>query len=361
MIKFFDIKKQDKKFHNKILSKINNIILNSTFIDGKEVSLFEEKFKRFCNVKHCITVGNGTDALLIALKSLNLEKGSEVIVPAMTWKSTALAPLNLGLKVKLVDTEKKSSNFNLDDLRKKISKNTRVIIVVHLYGNPGDIKQIKKIIKGKKIHIIEDAAQAHGAFDFSLKKKIGSIGDIACFSFYPGKNLGAYGDGGCITTNNDRFNKNIRMIKNLGSLDRYDCEVPGINSRLDTIQAAILNLKLKDLNKNNKKRVKIAQIYKRNIVNNKIEILNYKRGCVYHQFIILSKIKKKIIEIFKKEKIQFAQHYPISINKLKIFKKHQNKTFKNSEFLSKFGLSLPIDPNLKHHQILKVCQILNKL
>ena len=361
MIKLFDIKKQDKKFHNQILNKINDIISNSTFIDGKEVRLFEKKFKRFCNVKHCITVGNGTDALLIALKSLNLEKGSEVIVPAMTWKSTALAPLNLGLKVKLVDTEKKSSNFNLDDLRKKISKDTRVIIVVHLYGNPGDIKEIKKIIKGKKIHIIEDAAQAHGAFDFSLKKKIGSIGDIACFSFYPGKNLGAYGDGGCITTNNDRFNKNIRMIKNLGSLDRYDCEVPGINSRLDTIQAAILNLKLKDLNKNNKKRVKIAQIYKRNIVNNKIEILNYKRGCVYHQFIILSKIKKKIIEIFKKEKIQFAQHYPISINKLKIFKKYQNKTFKNSEFLSKFGLSLPIDPNLKHHQILKVCQILNKL
>lgn len=361
MIKFFDIKNQDKKFHNKILSKINNIISNSTFIDGKEVSLFEKNFKKFCDAKHCITVGNGTDALLIALKSLNLKKNSEVIVPAMTWKSTALAPLNLGFKVKLVDTEKKSSNFNLDDLRKKISKDTRVIIVVHLYGNPGDIKEIKKIIKGKKIRIIEDAAQAHGAFDFSLKKKIGSIGDIACFSFYPSKNLGAYGDGGCITTNNDRFNKNIRMIKSLGSLDKYDCEVQGINSRLDSIQAAILNLKLKDLNKNNKKRVKIAQVYKKNIMNSKIEILNYKRGCVYHQFIILSKLKKKIIEIFKKEKIQFGQHYPISINKLKIFKKYQNKTFKNSEFLSKFGLSLPIDPNLKYHQILKICRILNRL
>ena len=295
MIKFFDIKKQDKKFHNEILRKIKDLILDSNFINGKEVSLFEKGFKKFCNVKHCITVGNGTDALLIALKSLNLKKNSEVIVPATTWKSTVLAPLNLGLKVKLVDTEKKSSNFDLDDLRKKINKNTRVIIVVHLYGNPGDIKEIKKIIKGKKIRIIEDAAQAHGAFDFSLKKKIGSIGDIACFSFYPSKNLGAYGDGGCITTNNDRFNKSIRMIKSLGSLDKYDCEVQGINSRLDSIQAAILNLKLKDLNKNNKKRVKIAKIYKRNIVNNKIEILDYKRGCVYHQFIILSKIKKKII------------------------------------------------------------------
>tara|TARA_B110000858_G_scaffold195258_1_gene251248 strand:+ start:8916 stop:10001 length:1086 start_codon:yes stop_codon:yes gene_type:complete len=361
MIKFFDITKQDKKFHNKILDKIRNIILDSNFIDGKEVGLFEKNFKKFCNVKHCITVANGTDALSIALKSLNLKKNSEVIVPAMTWKSTALAPLNLGLKVKLVDTEKKSSNINLNDLRKKINKNTRVIIVVHLYGNPGDIKEIKKIIKGKKIRIIEDAAQAHGAFDYSLKKKIGSIGDIACFSFYPGKNLGAYGDGGCITTNNNKLNKNIRMIKNLGSLDKYDCEVQGINSRLDTIQAAILNLKLRDLNKNNQKRVKIAKIYKKNITNNKIVILNYKKGCVYHQFVILSKIKKKIIKIFKKEKIQFGQHYPISINKLKIFSIYKNKTFKNSEFLSNFGLSLPIDPNLKNHQILKICKILNKL
>ena len=361
MIKFFDIKKHDKKFHNEILRKVKNLILGSNFIGGKEVSLFEKRFKKFCNVKHCITVGNGTDALSIALKSLNLKKNSEVIVPAMTWKSTALAPLNLGLKVKLVDTEKKSSNFNLDDLRKKINKNTRVIIVVHLYGNPGDIKEIKKIIKGKKIRIIEDAAQAHGAFDYSLKKKIGSIGDIACFSFYPGKNLGAYGDGGCITTNSNKLNKNIRMIKNLGSLDKYDCEVQGINSRLDTIQAAILNLKLRDLNRNNQKRVKIAQIYKKNIINNKIVILNYKKGCVYHQFIILSKIKKKIIKTFKKEKIQFGQHYPISINKLKIFSEYQNKRFENSEFLSKFGLSLPIDPNLKHNQILKICQILNKL
>ena len=361
MIKFFDIKKQDKKFQNKILNKIKTVIKDSSFIDGKEVDLFENNFKRFCNVKHCITVGNGTDALYIALKSLNLKKRSEIIVPAMTWKSTALAPLNLGLKVRLVDTEKKGSNFNLDDLKKKINRNTRVIIAVHLYGNPADIKEIKKMIKGRNIVIIEDAAQAHGAYDFNSKKKIGSIGDIACFSFYPGKNLGAYGDGGCITTNNDKYSKNIRMIKNLGSLNKFDCEVQGVNSRLDTIQAAILNLKIKDLNKNNKKRTNISQIYKNNINNDKIEILNYKKGCVYHQFIILTKEKKKIIKLFQKEKIQFGQHYPVSINKLKIFSKYQNKSFKNSEFLANYGLSLPIDPNLRQKDILKICQILNKV
>lgn len=361
MIKFFDIKKQDKKFQKKILNKIITVIKDSSFIDGKEVDLFEKNFKRFCKVKHCITVGNGTDALYIALKSLNLKKKSEVIVPAMTWKSTALAPLNLGLKVRLVDTEKKGSNFNLKDLKKKINRNTRAIIAVHLYGNPADIKEIKKMIKGKNIVIIEDAAQAHGAYDFNSKKKIGSIGDIACFSFYPGKNLGAYGDGGCITTNNDKYSKNIRMIKNLGSLNKFDCEVQGVNSRLDTIQAAILNLKIKDLDKNNKKRINISQIYKNNINNDKIEILNYKKGCVYHQFIILTKEKKKIIKLFQKEKIQFGQHYPISINKLKIFSKYQKKSFKNSEYLAKYGLSLPIDPNLRQKDILKICQILNKI
>lgn len=361
MIKFFDIKKQDKKFQKKILNKIITVIKDSSFIDGKEVDLFEKNFKKFCKVKHCITVGNGTDALYIALKSLNLKKKSEVIVPAMTWKSTALAPLNLGLKVRLVDTEKKGSNFNLKDLKKKINRNTRAIIAVHLYGNPADIKEIKKMIKGKNIVIIEDAAQAHGAYDFNSKKKIGSIGDIACFSFYPGKNLGAYGDGGCITTNNDKYSKNIRMIKNLGSLNKFDCEVQGVNSRLDTIQAAILNLKIKDLDKNNKKRINISQIYKNNINNDKIEILNYKKGCVYHQFIILTKEKKKIIKLFQKEKIQFGQHYPISINKLKIFSKYQNKSFKNSEFLANYGLSLPIDPNLRQKDILKICQILNKV
>ena len=188
MINFLNIYKQDQKFR-KIIKRISNIIKSNDFISGNDVNIFENKFAKFCSAKNCISVGNGTDALFVALKSLNLKKNDEVIVPAMTWKSTVLAPLNLGLKTKLVDIEKNGSNFDLNDLKRKISKKTKVIIVVHLYGNPGNIKDIKKLVNGKKIYIIEDAAQAHGAFDYELKKTIGSIGDIGCFSFYPGKTL----------------------------------------------------------------------------------------------------------------------------------------------------------------------------
>jgi len=362
MIKFLDIPKQDLKHLNNIKKNISKIINTSDFINGQEVTKFENTFAKFCSAKYCATVGNGTDALIIALKSLNLKKNDEVIIPAMTWKSTLLAPLNLNLKIRLVDIDKKSSNFNLPDLKKKITKKTKVIIGVHLYGNPIDFKEIKKLIGKKKIYLIEDAAQAHGAYDFNSKKKIGTLGDIACFSFYPGKNLGAYGDGGCLTTNNKKLFDKILMIKNIGSLNKFNCNVVGLNSRLDTIQASVLNYKIKDLKKNNLKRLKIANYYKKNIYNSNIEKINYKMGCVYHQYVIISKFKKKIIFNFKKNRIQFGEHYPISINKLDIIKKKFiNQKFPNSENLAKFGISLPIDPNLKISEIKKICKVLNNI
>jgi len=360
MINFLNIYKQDKKIYTKIIKSISKIIKTNDYINGDDVWKFEKKFAKFCSVKNCISVGNGTDALFVALKSLNLKKNDEVIVPAMTWKSTVLAPLNLGLKPILVDVEKNGSNFDLKDLKKKISKKTKVIIVVHLYGNPADIKSIKKLIKNKKVFIIEDAAQAHGAFDYSLKKKIGSIGDIACFSFYPGKNLGAYGDAGCLTTNNSKLSNKIRIIKNIGSINKYDCEIKSINSRLDSIQAAILNIKMDKLKKKNDQRIKIAKFYNKNIKNKNIELLKYRNGSVYHQYVILSKLKNKIINQLKKNDIQHGFHYPISINKLKILKKKfNNKKFPNAEKIANNGISLPIDPNLTNSQLRKICIVLN--
>lgn len=362
MIDFFNISRQDKSFHKKIVNDITKIINSNDFINGKAVKLFEKKFAKFCSTKNCISVANGTDALFIALKALNLNKGDEVIVPAMTWKSSVLASFNLDFKTILVDIEKNGSDFDLNKLKKKITKKTKAIIVVHLYGNPANIKGIKRLIKNKNISIIEDAAQAHGAFDFMLKKKIGSIGDIACFSFYPGKNLGAYGDAGCITTNNNLLSKKIRLIKNIGSMNKYDCEVKSINSRMDTIQAAVLNIKLKELQKNNKKRNIIADTYRSNINNKKIDFVNYRKGAVYHQFVIISKLRNKIIKLLKKNNISYGMHYPISINRLKIFKdKFKNQNFPNAELIAKYGLSLPIDPNLKRFQIIKICKILNKV
>ena len=154
MINFLNIYKQDQKIQKKITKRILNIIKSNDFISGNDVYIFENKFAKFCSAKNCISVGNGTDALFVALKSLNLKKNDEVIVPAMTWKSTVLAPINLGLKTKLVDIEKNGSNFDLNDLKRKISKKTKAIIVVHLYGNPGNIKDIKKLVKGKKFILL---------------------------------------------------------------------------------------------------------------------------------------------------------------------------------------------------------------
>ena len=273
MIKLLDLYNQDKSIHKNIFFKIKQTIKKNDFINGQSVKTFETNFSKFCDTKFCSSVGNGTDALLIALKSLNLNKNDEVIIPAMTYKSTLLAVSNLGLKVVFVDIEKDGSSICVKDLKRKISKKTKVIICVNLYGNPVDFKNIKELIKNKKkIFLIEDSAQAHGAYDCSScshkdkpvcckkSKKIGSVGDIACFSFYPGKNLGAYGDAGAILTNNLKHFKKIELIKNLGSMEKFNCYSPySVNSRLDTIQAIILDEKLKK-RKEKKKRPFIFQV-----------------------------------------------------------------------------------------------------
>jgi dTDP-4-amino-4,6-dideoxygalactose transaminase len=364
MIKFLDIYQQDKLFHPTIIKKIKKLFKKGDFILGDEVELFENNFKKFCNSKFAISCGNGTDALTIALKSLDLPKNSEVIIPAMTYCSTAFSVINAGLKPILVDTEYLKSTMDLNELKKKISKKTKVILPVHLYGSVANLNGIKKIIGKKKIFLIDDCAQAHGAFDDSLKnrtkKKIGSSSDISCFSLYPGKNLGAYGDAGIITTNSRNLFMKIRKIRNLGSEKKFIHDHVGMNSRLDTIQAIILNQKIKTLNKNNKKRQKIAKIYNQNIINNKITKLNYSVTCVFHQYVILIKDRNKLIKLLNKSNIQFGFHYPYAIHQLQIFKKRfKGLKFKNAERLSKECISIPIDPNLNSKELNTIINTLN--
>jgi len=247
MIKFLDIYKQDKLLHRSILKDIYKLFKKGDFILGDEVNRFEKNFARYCNSKYAIGCGNGTDALTIALKALNLPDNSEVIIPAMTYCSTAFAVINANLKPVLIDVEKLSPTINLDLLKNKITKKTRVILPVHLYGSVVDINAIRKLIRGKKIFIIDDCAQAHGAYynvKQNTKKRVGSLADISCFSLYPGKNLGAYGDAGVITTSNKKFYNIIKKIRNIGSEKKFIHDRIGVNSRLDTIQAIILNKKL---------------------------------------------------------------------------------------------------------------------
>ena len=360
MIKFLDIAKQDSKISSLILADLKKIINKNNFILGEEVDIFEKKFAKYCDAKYAISCANGTDALMIALKSLNLPKDSEVIIPAMTYCSTAFAVLNCGFKPVLVDLQKDSPTIDINKIEESITNKTRVILPVHLYGSVVDIYKIRSLIKNKKIFIVDDCAQAHGAK--LNKQKVGSLSDISCFSLYPGKNLGAYGDAGIITTNNKKFYNKIRNYRNLGSTKKFIHSQIGINSRLDTMQAAILNRKINLLNKYNNMRRKIAKFYDNEISNKKISKLNYSKMSVYHQYVICVKGREKLTKILDAHHIQYGYHYPKSINQIDALKKmFKNKKFYNSEYIAKHGLSLPIDPNLSLQKIKKITKILNSI
>ena len=373
MIDFFNIYKQDKNILNQIYTDFKLITKKTNFILGDFVENFELEFSKYVNSKYAIGCANGTDAIFLALKALKLPLGSEVILPAMTYCSTVFSVINAGLKPVLVDIDRNSPLINIDQINKKITKKTSLIIPVHLHGSVVDIKSIKKLInKYHSIKILDDSAQAHGARDCSNCKSVedecckngkivGNLADISTFSFYPGKNLGAYGDGGAITTNNKSIYLYLQKLRNMGSIKKFNHEIVGFNSRLDTLQAAILLRKLKYLDINNAKRKKIANFYNKKIYNKNI-LLIHSKGSVYHQYAIISNNRTSIIKSFIKNKIPFGMHYPAPIHKLKACKKlFENQHFPNAENFAKKTLSLPIDPNLTEKQLIKIINIINNI
>tara|TARA_A100001011_G_scaffold400671_1_gene517438 strand:+ start:5596 stop:6681 length:1086 start_codon:yes stop_codon:yes gene_type:complete len=359
-MKFLDINNQDKNLNKKIISDIKKIINNCDFINGQKVNEFEIKFAKYCGSKFAIGCGNGTDAILLALKALNLKEGSEVILPAMTYCSTAFSVINAGLKPVLADISSKSSIVSYENIIKKINKNTKVILMVHLYGQSCDIKKLNELKKKYKLFIIEDASQAHGAYD-NNGIKVGSYSDISCFSLYPGKNLGAYGDAGIVTTNRQSIFNKIKKLRNLGSSKKYHHDIVGFNSRLDTLQASILIHKLKNLDKNNNKRKVIANFYNKKINNDKIQKINYSTGCVFHQYVVIVKDIYNFMNYLKIKKIPFGRHYPFAIHQLTSLKHiFKNQKYPNSEKLAKYGVSLPIDPYLTKKNLIKIVNTINK-
>lgn len=348
MIKFLDLYKQYISIKDEIDNAILNVIKDSAFIKGTYVSQFEEEFANYQQSKFCIGVGNGTDALEIAIKSLNLPKGKEIIVPANTFISSAEAVSNSGYKIVFCDTS--SDDFTLDivDLKKRITSNTIAIIAVHLYGHPCDMDSIIKIAKQYNLKVIEDCAQAHGA---EYKgKRVGAIGDIGCFSFYPGKNLGSYGDGGAIVTNDEMLAIKCQMISNHGRIDKYNHEFEGRNSRLDGIQASILKVKLKYLDQWTNYRIMIANEYLYQLKEISDLKLPKKRDYVkhvYHLFVIQHLKRDLIINKLKNNNIETGIHYPIALPKLKAFLYLGQASEKGFAWTSdKHLLSLPIGEHL---------------
>jgi len=360
MIKFFDLHKNDKKLHPIFLKKLKNLLKNGDYILGNETKKFEKSFSKFVNSNYAVGCGNGTDALILALKSLKLSSNSEVILPAMTYCSTYLSVVHANLKPVLVDIERNKPTIDLIELKKKINKKTKVILPVHLYGSAINNNEIKDIINkfDHKIYLIDDCAQAHGSLDDN-RKKIGSTSDISCFSLYPGKNLGAYGDAGILTTNNKNIYNALSTLRNLGSNKKYSHTEIGLNSRLDTIQSLILNLKLPHLKKSNEQRRKIANKYDAEIINPKIKKLKYSKYAVYHQYIIISDQRNELTSYLDKNNIQYGFHYPKAIHQLEFYSKKNKECYPNSEILASNGLSLPIDPKLKKKEIKYIIDKLN--
>jgi dTDP-4-amino-4,6-dideoxygalactose transaminase len=384
-IPLVDLKAQYESIKPEIDAAISEVISKSAFIGGPFVESFEKAFAEFCNVKHCIGVGNGTDALFIALKTLGIGPGDEVIVPANSFIATSEAVTLTGARVAFVDINPRTYNMDptkLEDYLKKRCQGSvarsqenlthpqppgprpltpdpcslpRAVIPVHLYGQPADMDPILEIARRYDLKVVEDAAQAHGA---EYKgRRIGSIGDMATFSFFPGKNLGAYGDGGAIVTNNDELALKARMFANHGRIAKYDHEMEGVNSRLDSLHAAILKVKLKYLEEWTLKRRKNAYLYNE-LLKNKGLIMPYEpKGvkAVYHLYVVRTRdsLRDKLQEHLKSNGISTGIHYPIALPELKAYSymKTSKNGFPEAAKASKEILSLPMYPELEESQI----------
>ncbi|WP_104697464.1 MULTISPECIES: DegT/DnrJ/EryC1/StrS family aminotransferase [unclassified Helicobacter] len=363
-VDFLDLKAINSPYFETYLKIVEETLHTSSFIGGSYCDLFESNFAKYLNAKGCVGVGNGTDALEIAIKSLNLPKGSQIIVPANTFKASCEAILNMGYKAVIVDCDN-NYNINIGSLLQAITPFTSAIMIVHLYGRICDVARIVEIARDHNLFLIEDCSQAHGA-KIKLDNEIlfaGTIGDIGTFSFYPSKNLGAIGDGGCIVSNNETLLSRARSIANHGSQTHEKLSFVGRNSRLDNIQAAFLNLKLQDLDKQNAHRRYIATLYQKYL--SKLdslvlpEIPFYDYQCVWHLYVIrlqkqLEEKRQDLIEFLMQNGIETRIHYPQNLGRMKEIKFHIHTIVRstlNATNWDKTILSLPMGEHIQEEHV----------
>ena len=361
LIPCMDLKKQYLIIKDEIQSAIERVCEKTAFSNGPFAKEFEDSFSRYCDATFCSTVNSGTSALHLALKALDIKEGDEVIVPADTFIATAWAVSYVNAVPVFVDCLKDTWNIDHNSLEKSITKKTRAIIGVHLYGQPFDIDPVKDIANKHGLYLIEDAAQAHGAI--YKNKKIGGFGDMSCFSFYPGKNLGAYGEGGAIVTNNEDYYTRINRLRNHGSTERYYHEELGYNMRMDGIQAAVLTVKLKYIDAWTKRRQQIASLYKQGINNPSITFQHTPSYCdpVYHLFVITTPNRQEFMDFLKENNIHCGLHYPVPCHLQQAYSYlgYKKGDLPNTEFLSEHCVSLPMYPELTDEEVYRVIDIIN--
>jgi len=359
-VPFVDLKIQYQSIREEIDAAMGEVLAKTAFIGGPFAKAFEEKFAEFCGVQHCVGVGNGTDALFLALKALGIGAGDEVITAANSFIATSEAITSTGARVVFVDIDPRTYNIDVSRIEEKISPRTKAIIPVHLFGQPVDMDPVLEIARKHGLKIVEDAAQAHGA---QYKgRTIGSMGDMACFSFYPGKNLGAYGDAGAVVSSDEGLALRARMIANHGRTEKYNHEMEGVNSRMDGFQGAILEIKLRHLPEWTEMRRRNAYLYNKMLKGSglvtPVEIDNVK--AVYHLYVVrVDPEKRDQFQAFLKDKgIASGIHYPIALPNLTAYQYlgHSESDFPEASRASHEIVSLPMYPELTEEQIAYVAK-----
>lgn len=360
MIKFLDLKKINNRYREEIASRIKDILDKGWYLQGEENENFTKNFANFCGTKFALGVANGLDALNLIIKAYGFGNGDEIIVPANTYIATILAISENGCIPILVEPDIKTYNINPDSIEEKITSKTKAIMVVHLYGQAVQMEKIWKIAKKYNLKIIEDSAQAHGAI--YQENRTGNLGDASGFSFYPGKNLGCMGDGGAVTTNDEELFNKIKAIANYGSDRKYHHIYKGVNSRLDEIQAAVLDIKLKHLDSDNNKRREISKYYRENIKNSKLILPETydEKSHVWHIFAVRTQNRDEFQKYLTEKGIQTIIHYPTPPHKQGAYKEWNNLSFPITEEIHNTILSLPISPVMTDSEIEKVVEVVNE-
>ena len=359
MIKLFDLKEQYKKFGKIIDKKVISILSSGNYILGKNVELFEENAKNYLNGKYTLSCNSGTDALVLSLRALGIKTGDEIITTPFSYFATAESISLVGARPIFADINPHTFNINPKNIAKLINKKTKAVLSVNLFGQACELDNINKIVKEHNIKHIEDCAQSFGATYNS--KQTGTYGDMGCFSFFPTKNLGCFGDGGLVVVKSKKNYEILKKLRTHGGIRRNQHDLIGYNSRLDEIQAAILNIKLDFIESFIKKRKIIAEMYYKKIRNDKVRLPFTSKGSVhtYNQFTIRVKNRRKLELHLKKHKIPYGIYYSMPMYKYNAYKNNNYQPLPMVEKVSKECLSIPIYPELPIKHVIKISDVLN--